>query len=199
MTTAFVLAGGGSLGAVQVGMLQALSERSIHPDLLVGTSAGALNAAFVAGHGIDTPALGRLADVWRSLQRRDVFPLDPWRQLLVATGSRPSLCSNAVLGRLIATHLPYRDLTDTTIPLHVVATDLLSGQEVLLGSGDVQSAVLASASIPGVFPPVVRQGLTLVDGGVADNAAISQAVALGADRIYGLPAGFACALDEPPS
>ncbi len=199
MTTAFVLSGGGSLGAIQVGMLQALDERRIHPDLLVGTSAGAINAAFVAGHGTGRGPLIQLSDLWRGLRRSDVFPLDPWRLLRAAAGARPSLYSNRRLGRLIDTHLGYGDLQDAGIAVHIVATDLLSGQEVLIGRGHAVSAVLASASIPGVLPPLERDGLFLVDGGVADNTAISQAVALGADRIFVLPAGFACALDRPPA
>lgn len=83
--------------------------------------------------------------------------------------------------------------------MHIVATNLLSGAEVLLSHGDALSAVLASTAIPGVFAPVQRDGLTLIDGGLADNAAISQAVALGADRVYVLPTGYACALAAPPS
>jgi NTE family protein len=83
--------------------------------------------------------------------------------------------------------------------VHVVATNLLTGEEVLLSSGDAVSAVLASSAIPSVLPAVQRDGLTLVDGGLADNTAISQAVALGADRIYVLPTGLACALTEPPA
>lgn len=199
MTTAFVLSGGGSLGAVQVGMLQALAERDVHPDLLIGTSAGAINAAYVAGHGTGRQALHDLATIWRGLRRQDVFPLDPLRHLMALVGHRPALCSAGNLCRLIETHLPYRNLEDTTIPLHIVTTDLLSGREVLLSTGDAVSAVLASATIPGVLPAIERDGLTLVDGGVADNAALSQAVALGADEVYVLPAGFACALQRPPS
>ena len=199
MTTAFVLSGGGSLGAVQVGMLQALAERDIQPDLLVGTSAGAVNASYVAGHGTGRQALDDLAAVWVGLRRRDVFPVDPLRHLLALTGTRPSLCSGHALGRLLASHLPYRHLEDAAIPVHVVATNLLSGQEVLLSTGDAVSAVLASAAIPGVFPAVEREGLVLVDGGIADNAAISQAVTLGADRVFVLPTGFACALDAAPA
>ena len=199
MTTAFVLSGGGSLGAVQVGMLQALAERDVRPDLLVGTSAGAVNAAYVAGHGTGPEALDDLAALWVGLRRRHVFPVDPFRHLLALAGTRPSLCSNHALGRLLAEHLPYRRLQDAAIPVHVVATNLLSGQEVLLSTGDAVSAVLASAAIPGVFPAVEREGLVLVDGGIADNVAISQAVALGADRIFVLPTGFACALDAAPA
>src|SRR5690606_15787868 len=101
MTTAFVLSGGGSLGAVQVGMLQALADRDLRPDLLVGTSAGALNAAFVAGHGFDHRTLDRLAGVWRRLRRRDVFPFAPHRQLLALAGARPSLCRADGLRRLV--------------------------------------------------------------------------------------------------
>jgi NTE family protein len=199
MTTAFVLSGGGSLGAVQVGMLQALAERDVHPDLLIGTSAGAVNAAFIAGHGTDLRALEELSAIWRGLRRQDVFPLDPVRHLLALVGHRPALCSDRSLRRLIETHLPYLNLEDAAIPVHIVATDLLSGREVLLSEGDAVSAVVASASIPGVLPAVLRNGLTLVDGGVADNAALSQAVALGADVVYVLPSGFACALEGPPT
>src|SRR4051812_38106872 len=199
MTTAFVLSGGGSLGAVQVGMLQALTERQVTPDLLVGTSAGALNAAFVAGRGTGHAALRALAGRWASVQRSDVFPLQPVRHLLAVTGARPSVCSADGLRRLIAGQLTFSRLEDAAIPVHIVATSLLSGEEVLLSEGDALSAVLASAAIPGVLPPVTRRGQILVDGGLADNAAISQAVALGADRVFVLPTGYACALREPPS
>ena len=198
-TTAFVLSGGGSLGAVQVGMLQALTERNVQPDLLIGTSAGAINAAYVAGHGTGRDALEDLASTWKGLRRQDVFPFDPLRHLLALAGSRPSLCSNHNLRRLIERNLPFHDLEEAAIPLHIVTTNLLSGEEVLLSRGDAASAVLASAAIPGVLPAVEREGLTLVDGGVADNAALSQAVALGAEVIYVLPTGFACALERPPS
>jgi NTE family protein len=199
MTTAFVLSGGGSLGAVQVGMLQALSDRDVRPDLLIGTSVGAINAAYVAGHGTGTRALDELAAIWSGLRRKDIFPLSPFRQLLAVAGARPSLCSNRGLERLLDAHLSYRNLENAATPVHIVTTNLLSGEEVLLSRGDAASAVLASAAIPGVYPAVERDGVTLVDGGVADNAALSQAVALGADEVYILPAGFACALDRAPA
>jgi NTE family protein len=198
MTTAFVLSGGGSLGAVQVGMLQALDERGIRPDLLIGTSAGALNAAYLAGHGMDGESLGHLADLWRRLRRQDVFPADPIRFALALRGTQPSLCSSDAFRRLVSAHLSYRRLEDADIPVHLVATDVLSGEEVLLSSGDAVDCALASAAIPAVFPPVDVEGRLLWDGGVADNAAISQALALGAERVYVLPAGVACALPAPP-
>lgn len=198
MTTAFVLSGGGSLGAVQVGMLQALAEREVHPDLLIGTSVGALNAAYVAGHGTDPQALAGLAALWRGLRREDIFAFDPLRQALAAAGARASLYSGRNLRRLVGANLTYRHLQDADIPVHLVATDLLSGCEVLMSSGDAISAVLASAAIPGVLPPVQRAGRTLIDGSASDNTALSQALALGADEVYVLPTGFACLLSRPP-
>jgi NTE family protein len=199
MTTAFVLSGGGSLGAVQVGMLQALIERGESPDLLVGTSAGALNASYLAGHGTSRDSLQALAESWARLRRRDVFPLSPRRHLLALTGTRESMFSSDGLRAVISKNLPYRLLEDAPIPVHVVATNLLSGEEVLLSTGDAISAVLASTAIPGLLPAVRRDGLLLVDGGLANNAAISQAVALGANRIFVLPTGVACALTAPPA
>jgi len=199
MTTAFVLSGGGSLGAVQVGMLQALGERGVEPDLLVGTSAGAINAAFVAGHGMKGEALEELARLWRSLRRREIFALRPLRGLLAAVGVRPSLFSAEPLRRLVEVNLGYREMLDARVELHLIATDLGSGQGVLLSSGDAVSAVMASAAIPGVFPPVRRQGRVLIDGVIAEHAAIGHAVDCGAAEIYLLPAGFPCALSVPPS
>ncbi|MEO6886412.1 MAG: patatin-like phospholipase family protein [Jatrophihabitantaceae bacterium] len=199
MTTAFVLSGGGSLGAVQVGMLRALTDRDIVPDLLIGTSAGALNAAFVAGYGTGHDALNALEARWIATRRSDVFPLGPRQALRVARGADPALCSPRGLSRLIASNLIYEQFDQTQIPLHVIATDLLSGREVVLSTGDVASAILASASIPGLLPPVLRDGLTLVDGGLADNAAISVAAELGADRVYVLPTGYSCALQQAPT
>ncbi|MFP5346870.1 MAG: patatin-like phospholipase family protein [Actinomycetes bacterium] len=199
MTTAFVLSGGGSLGAVQVGMLAALAERNVAPDLLVGTSVGALNATFVAQRGTDEDAVRDLRQVWLRLRRRDVFPFEPRRQLLALAGRRPSLCSADGLRRILEDNLPYRHLEDALVPVHVLATNVLTGEEVFLSSGEVVPVVLASAAIPGVFPAVVHEGLALCDGGVSDNAGISRAVALGADTVYVLPAGYACALTRPPS
>lgn len=198
MATAFVLSGGGSLAAVQVGMMQALDERGIRPDLLVGTSAGAINAAYVAGYGSGQTALEDLARLWTRIRRADVFPLRPVRGLLGALGVRDSLCSPDPLGRLLTAYLPYSRVDHAAIDLHVVATDLLTGQEVLLSDGDARRAVLASCAIPGIFPAVRRDDRLLADGALADNSAISQAAALGADRIYLLPTGTSCALDRPP-
>jgi len=114
------------------------------------------------------------------------------------TGTRPSLCAPDGLRHLIDTHVTYARLEDADIPVHVVATDVVSGTEVLLSTGEPTAAVLASAAIPAVFPPVTIDERVLFDGGIANNTPISHAVALGADRVIVLPAGTACALTHPP-
>lgn len=198
MSTAFVLSGGGSLGAVQVGMLQALAERGIAPDLLVGTSAGAVNATWVGAHGMSAASLEALEGLWAGLRRQDVFPVSAGHALAAMVGRRSSLCSSDRLRALLAAHVGIGDFRESAVPLHLVATDLLSGEEVLVSEGDVVSAMLASAAIPGVFPPVPIDGRFLVDGGVAHHTAVSQAVDLGASEIYVLPAGYPCALPSAP-
>lgn len=198
MTTAFVLSGGGSLGAVQVGMLQALAEQQITPDLLVGTSAGALNAAFIAGYGLNPEGVGALAEVWRRLHARSLFSIDPRRALSALAGRNNALCTDRGLRDLLHRHLRFERLEDSPIPLQVVATDLLTGQEVALCEGDAQSAILSSCAIPGVFPTIQHHEMTLVDGGLANNTAVSQAVMAGADTVYVLSSGYACALTHPP-
>jgi NTE family protein len=198
MTTAFVLSGGGSLGAVQVGMLQALADRGIRPDLLVGTSAGALNAAFVAGHGADAPAIAELGRVWQSVRSRRLFHLQPQRALLALVGQRPSFFSPEGLDELIRGLLTLDRLEEAPIPLTLVASDLLTGEEVALTRGPVRRAIAASCAIPGAFPPVAIDGRMLVDGALANNAALSVAAELGADRIFVLSTGYSCALSSPP-
>ena len=177
-------------------MLQALGERGVTPDLLVGSSAGALNAAFVAGHGTGRAALEELGGLWRSLRRRDVFLLRPVQGVLALAGRRTSLFSADPLRRLVEANLGYDDLLEARIALHLISTDLSSGREVVLSRGSAVSAVLASAAIPGVFPPVPHQGQLLVDGCITQHTAIRHAVELGADVVYLLPTGYPCALPD---
>jgi NTE family protein len=195
--TAFVLSGGASLGAVEVGMAQALAEAGIRPDALFGTSAGAINAAFLAGHSWpDGP--NELADLWRSLRREEVFPIVPRRALLGVLGRRDHLVSNDSLRALIERHLTFKRLEDAPIPLQVVATNVVSGASKLFATGDACAAVLASSAIPGVFPPVPIDGVKYMDGGVTANTPISAAVAAGNDVVYVLPTGHACASNRAP-
>jgi NTE family protein len=196
---AFVLAGGASLGAIQVGMLHALYERGIKPDVIVGTSAGALNAAFIASRPQTVATADALGQIWRELRRGQVFPLNPLTGLLGFLGTRDHLVPQAGLRRIIANHIERDLLEQMPIPMHVVAVDVISGEELLLSRGPVVEAILASAAIPAVLPPVEWEGRTLIDGGVANNTPISQAVALGASRIYVLPSGHACSLEKPPT
>jgi NTE family protein len=197
MTTAFVLSGGGSLGSIQVGMLLGLTEAGIKPDLIVGTSVGALNGGWIAARPDHDGALA-LADLWRTLSRREVFPAHPGLGFLGFLGQRQHLVHNTGIRNLLARNLRFRRLEDAPTPLHVVATDVLSGQDVLLSSGDAVDAILASAAIPAVFPPVRIDGRDLVDGGVVNNTPLSHAVALGADQVWVLPTGYSCAMAQSP-
>lgn len=196
--TAFVLSGGASLGAVQVGMLCALAEAQIHPDVVIGTSAGALNAAFIAGHGHSVESVENLASLWRALRTSSLFKIDPLHLLGSVVGRSNAICPDAGLRRLVKANLTFGNLEDAPIECVVVATDYLTGEEVPLRTGSAMDAVLASCAIPGIFPPVWRDGRPLVDGGLSNNTALSQAVDTGADQIYVLPAGYSCALQRPP-
>jgi NTE family protein len=199
VTIAFVLSGGGSLGAVQVGMLQALAAHGIEPDLLVGTSVGALNAAWVAAHGTSADSLDGLAAVWTRLRRRDVFPLEVSVAVRGLLGRGQALTSADRLLRIVADHAGIETLEEARTPLHLVTADLLSGQSVRISGGPLVTALLASAAIPGIFPPVARNGLFLIDGGIAHRTGVAEALDLGATAIYVLSAGTACALPAPPS
>jgi len=197
MITAFVLAGGGSLGAIEAGMLRALLGHGERADFVVGASAGAINGAYFAADPTQA-GVARLEAIWRGLRREHVFPLS-FGKILSLFWRRDHLVESHGLRRLLEHHLPYRQLEQATIPIHVVATELISGEEVLLSSGPAVDAILASTAIPGVFPTVTIGGRELVDGGVSNNTPISTAVRLGAERIIVLPTGFACALTRPPS
>jgi NTE family protein len=197
MTTAFVLSGGASLGAVQVGMLRGLAEQGITPDLIVGTSVGAVNGGWLASRP-DVNGIDALADLWRSLSRTDIFPTHPISGLLGFLGRSSHLVPNSGLRRLLTDQLEFARLEDAPIPFHVVATDVISGTDVLLSSGDAVDAIAASAAIPGIFPPVNINGRDLMDGGVVNNTPVSHAVALGADRLWVLPTGYSCDLPGPP-
>jgi NTE family protein len=195
--TAFVLAGGGSLGAAQVGMLRALTESGIGADLVVGTSVGAINAAYFAGD--PTPGgVARLEAIWRSLRRADILPLG-WRGLFGLLRRRTHLLPSDGLRRLLDSHLPYRNLEDAALPVHVVATDILSGEAVLLSRGSATQAVLASSAIPAAFAPVEIDGRLLCDGAIASNTPVRAAVACGAGRLIVLPTGPAPRLRCPPT
>jgi NTE family protein len=195
---AFVLSGGASLGAVQVGMLRALFEQGVRPDLLVGTSVGAVNAAMAAGCP-DTDGVERLAEIWLRLRRGDVFPISPFTSAAGLLGRSNYFISNDSLRGVLERHIPFERLEDTPVPLHVVTTDLKSGRATVLSSGPAVPALLASCAIPGVFPPVIIGRRDYVDGGVANHTPITVAVELGATDVFVLPVGYPWLNREPTS
>jgi len=195
--TAFVLAGGGSLGAVQVGMLKALTRAGIAPDLVVGASVGAINGAYFAAQP-DDAGLKRLERIWSRLHRGDIFPLSPLHSLLAILGRRDHLITSSPLRSLVESELPCEKLENARIPCYVVATDVLDGTEVAIAAGPLATALLASAAIPAVFPHVTLDGRYLMDGAITNNTPISTALKLGATRVIVLPTGMSCALEKPP-
>lgn len=188
--TALVLAGGGSYGAVQVGMLRALCAHGVQPDLVAGSSVGAINGAFYAAEP-SASGIERLAALWRGLKRRDIFPIALTRVFAALAGA-DAIFSPHGLRKLLAAHLPYPLLEDSFIPMHVVATDQLTGAPVRVSAGAAVEAVLASCAIPAIYPPVLISGRQLIDGAVACNTPIRIAVELGAVRVILLPTAFAC-------
>jgi len=197
MVTAVVLSGGGSLGAVQAGMLLALCDAQVTADVYVGSSVGALNAAYAAGHP-DAAGARQLARIWTMLRREDVFPTGAGRVLRAMIGRTSGLTDPEPLRELVQRNLNYERLEDAPRQVVVVATDVLTGQEVALSQGPAVGAVMASAALPAVFPPMNVGSHLLMDGGVVNNTPISVARQLGADMIYVLPTGYACALEGAP-
>lgn len=180
-------------------MLEALYEGGIEADLFVGTSAGALNAGFAAAHPQTVAAAHELQAAWRETRRADAFPFSPLTALKGFFGRSDHLVSNKGLREIVERRtggLPR--LEEARTKLGVVVTDLLAGEEKLLSSGPAVPALLASAAIPGIYPPVEIGGRLYVDGGVADNTPISKALSLGADNVYVLPTGVSVRLQKPP-
>jgi len=194
MTTAFVLSGGASLGAIQVGMAMALETQGIRPDLIVGTSVGAINGAWLAGgrSAVD------LANIWRLLERKDFFPARPLLGFRAFVGRSNHFVPATGLREMLGTNVPFARLEDSKIPLTVVATDALNGEEVLLTSGDAIDAIVASASLPAIYPPVEIDGRLLVDGAIINNTPITAAIEAGATDVWVLSTGYSCDLVTAP-
>ena len=191
-----MFAGGGSFGAIQVGMLHSLTAHGIFADMVVGSSVGALNGAFYAS---DPTLAGvqRLAMIWRGLQRHDVFPIN-WRTLLGFLWHRDFLIPHDGIRKLVEDHIPYRNLQDARLPVRIVTTDIISGDSVVLSEGSTAEAIVASTAIPGAFTPVRYGNYYLADGAISSNTPIQVAVKKGAKRLIILPTGHACATQTPP-
>jgi NTE family protein len=167
-------------------MLRALTAAGIRPDLVVGSSAGALNAAGFAAD--PTPdGIERLARAWSATRRSDVFPLRPVALAQGVLGLRDHLVPPRYFERWLSAHIGIDALEDAVVPVHVVTTDRETGAPVVLSSGPTIPALLASTAIPGVFPSVVVEGRALIDGGLAADTPVRQAVSRGATRIFVLP------------
>ncbi|NNU28102.1 patatin-like phospholipase family protein [Isoptericola sediminis] len=196
MATAFVMGGGGVRGAVQVGMLQALFEADVHPDLIVGTSVGAINGAAVAAD----PTLGvvdRLLQAWASPTAAAVYA-EPWyRQVRHLARSRVHVYDPAKLRRLIEEAVgERRTFADLEVPLVVAASSIERASEHWFDTGPLVEAVLASASVPGAMPPTVIDGEHFVDGGLVNSIPLGEAVRRGATTVYVLQVGR---IEEPLS
>ncbi len=191
--TAFVLSGGAAMGALQVGMLRALIERRIMPDLILGCSVGALNGVVLAG-GPSLATVGRMQDVWMDLIDREIVPtgLLPSPVQLVRKGE--SISSNEGLRDLLDEVVPAATFEELTVPFACVATNIDDAVEHWFEAGDLASAVLASASIPAVFPAVEIDGVRYLDGAIVDDVPVQRAVELGATRIFVLQVG---GIDRP--
>jgi NTE family protein len=193
----FVLGGGGSLGAGQVGMLRALRDRGIRPDLVVGTSVGSVNGALLALNPDEATA--RLEDIWQRMTRTRVFPGGPIAQLRTLRQHRNHLFPNTGLAEILRTELAgVDDFASLQLPFGTVAVDAITGEAVLMTSGPLTPAILASSAIPGIYPPVYHDGHVLYDGGVIANVPIRQAIALGAKSLVILDCAFPGHLPRVP-
>jgi NTE family protein len=194
--TAFVFAGGGSFGAIQVGMMHSLAAHGVLADMVVGSSVGALNGAYYAGDPT-LKGVQALEAIWRGLQRHDVFPVT-WRTLLGFVWRRDFLIPHDGIRKLIDDHLPYRNLQDAKLPVHIVTTDIVTGDSIVLSEGSAAQAIIASTAIPGAFAPIHYKEFYLADGAISSNTPIKVAVEKGAQRLIILPTGYACATNKPP-
>jgi len=167
------LGGGGALGAAHIGVLKALQEFEIRVGCISGTSAGALVASLYA-FGKNWEALVEIAKQIK------------WMEISKLSLSRYGLLSNEKLGALLKENIGEASIEDALIPLAIVATDIATGEEVVLDEGDVAKAVMASSCIPGIYVPVEMGGRLLVDGGIVENVPVSPLRRLGADVIIGV-------------
>lgn len=179
---ALVFSGGGNKGAAQVGMLQALVEHGFEFDFLIGCSVGSLNAAAFA-KSPDLEGVKVLNDLWLGLKTEKIFaPGSVFRGVRFAE-KRRSVYSNEGLKQIINSLLPEMNFEDLALPLHVVATSFNTADEVWFNKGPLLYPLLASAALPGIYPPISIGNTDLLDGGVLNDAPISKAIELGAKTI----------------
>jgi NTE family protein len=191
---AFVLGGGGGpLGAHEVGMLRALLERDVVPDLVLGTSIGAINGSAVAAEPT-LESIDRLAATWSAIDRADVFEGSLLGRLGTLARTRTHLHDNERLRGLLADTLPAERIEDLAVPFQCVAASIERASEHWFSEGPLVDAVLASAAVPGLLPPVEIDGEHFLDGGIVNSIPVGRAVELGARRVFVLHVGR---LDRP--
>jgi NTE family protein len=185
---AFVLGGGGVLGATQVGSLRALLEAGITPDLVVGTSVGALNGAFFSAQpGPD--GVARLEDVWQSITSSDVLGGTVLRRAATLARHGTHLHANGPLRALIERHLPDSRIEDLPVRFECVAACVETAAARWFDRGPLADAVLASSAVPGLLPPVAIDGRHYIDGGIVQSVPVGRAIELGARTVYVLHVG----------
>jgi NTE family protein len=183
---AFAFSGGAAFGAVQAGTLRALVAAGIRPDLVVGSSVGAINATSFAGD--PTPAgADRLVGIWSDVPTRTIFPFGP-SSLVRAARRTGHLIDSANLRRWLGRRITIDRIEDAPLPLHIVATDVEAQVPVVLSEGHALTAVMASTAIPGVFPAVAIGGRRLADGGTYADHPIVPALDLGARTVFAISA-----------
>jgi NTE family protein len=193
----YVLGGGGSLGATQVGMLQALGERDVAPDLVVGTSVGSLNGAVVALEPRSAPT--RLSHAWARMTREAAFPGGPLAQARTLQHSKTHLFPNTGLAAVIAHFLgDTRSFDELTLPFGAVTMDIATTLPHVIRTGSLVPALLASCAIPGIYPPVDVGSRRLYDGGVVANVPMRQALEMGARSLVVLDCSFPGHLPDAP-
>ena len=193
---AFALGGGAAYGAVHVGMLRALREVGITPDVVVGTSVGSINGAMLA---LDPDnAVERLSEIWPAITASAVFPGGWLTRLRTLQASKAWLSDNDGIAAILRTYLPAQGFGDLRLPFGAVTADFATAAPVTLREGDLHQAILASAAIPGVLPPVEVGGRSLVDGGILANVPLRQAVEMGAQTVVVLDCGlWGMAIQQP--
>jgi NTE family protein len=185
--TAFVLGGGGVMGAHEVGMLWALSEAAIKPDVVVGTSVGAINGAFVAAD--PAGAAERLSELWHGARLQRTFSGTLLSRTARLARSKTHLHSIEPLRAMLEEALPAADFADLGLPLHCVAASIERARARWFSSGPLVPAVLASCAVPGLLPAVEVDGEHYFDGGLVHSIPVGRAIELGASTIYVLHAG----------
>jgi NTE family protein len=195
---AFVLGGGGGpFGAHEVGMLRALIERGIVPDLVLGTSVGAINGVAIAAAPTQS-GVEQLSAAWTDIARSRVFDNSVVRQLATLARTRTHLHGNGSLCRMLAELLPVSRIEDLPVRFQCVAASIERAGEHWFEAGPIVPAVMASASVPGLLPPVRIDGEHFIDGGVVNSIPLSRAIALGAEQVYVLHVGRLDRPLEPP-